>query len=103
MEHSIAIVEFAELVANRTIVTSRALLDELAREPDALLYGRRVADLTEQLLKTALAMQNLYFIGCGKEEGDELYVELDGLYGRMLAVLDRVVAAFHQMARGEVA
>lgn len=103
MEHSIAIVEFAELVANRTIVTSRALLDELAREPDALLYGRRVADLTEQLLKTALAMQNLYFVGCGKGEGDELYVELDGLYGRMLAVMDRVVGAFHQMARGAVA
>lgn len=101
MEHSIAIVEFAELVANRTIVTSRALLDELALEPDALLYGRRVADLTEQLLKTALAMQNLYFVGCGK--GDELYLELDGLYGRMLAVLHRVVGAFHQMARGAVA
>lgn len=101
MEHSIAIIEFAELVANRTIVTSRALLDELAREPDALLYGRRVADLTEQLLKTALAMQNLHFSGSG--EGDELYVELDGLYSRMLAVLDRVVGSFYQMARGAVA
>jgi len=101
MEHSIAIVEFAELVANRTIVTSKALLDELAREPDALLYGRRVADLTEQLLKTALAMQNLHFAGCG--EGAERYDVLNGLYGQMLAVLDRVAGSFHVMARGEVA
>ena len=101
MEHSIAIVEFAEFVANRTIVTSRALLDELAREPDALLYGKRVADLTEQLLKTAVAVQNLHFAGGG--EGNQLYEVLDGLYGRMLSKLDRVVGTFHQMAKGEVA
>ena len=53
------------------------------------------------MLKTALAMQNLHFSGSG--EADELYVEPDGLYSRMLAVLDRVVGAFHQMARGAVA
>lgn len=99
MEYSKEITEFAEMVATRTIATAESLLAVLNRDTSSLLYGKPVGDLTEQLLKTALAMQNLHFAGCG--EGEKLYERLTELYERMLAVLTRVLCSFHQMPLGE--
>src|SRR5471030_674609 len=99
MEHSEAQIKFAEVVAARTLVTTDALLRELNRDPSALLFGRPVADLTEQLFKVALSMENLNIVD-RTEGGAVLYTSLDERYDSLLAVLGRVHTAFQSMILG---
>src|SRR5471030_3196205 len=99
MEHSEAALKFAELIAARTLVTADALLAELARDQSALLFGRPVADLTEQLLKLTLVVENLSLVdraGCGAL----LYKNLDDRYAKLLAVLGRVHSSFQALSQG---
>jgi len=99
MEHSEAALKFAELIAARTLVTTDALLAELNKDQSALLFGRPVADLTEQLFKLTLTMENLGLVdraGCGAP----LYKSLDDRYVRLLAVLGRVHSSFQVLSHG---
>src|SRR5476649_1892172 len=98
MEHSEAQIKFAEVVAARTLVTTDALLRELNRDPSALLFGRPVADLTEQLFKVALSMENLSLIN-RTEGGAMLLTSLDERYISLLAVLGRVHRSFQALTQ----
>lgn len=99
MEYSKAAIKYAELIAARTLVTADALLAELNRDQSALLIGRPVAELTEQLFKVALVMENLNLVD-RTEGGALLYTSLDERYVSLLAVLGRVHSAFQAMSAG---
>jgi len=99
MEHSEAATKYAELIAARALATADALLAELNRDPSALLFGRPVADLTEQLFKVALSMENLSLIN-RTEGGVMLYKSLDERYVDLLVVLGRVHSSFQALSQG---
>jgi len=99
MEHSEAQIKFAEVVAARTLVTTDALLRELNRDPSALLFGRPVADLTEQLFKLTLTMENLSLVD-HTEGGALLYKSLGERCVSLLVVLGRVHSSFQALSQG---
>ena len=101
MEHSEAQIKFAEVVAARTLVTTDALLRELNRDPSALLFGRPVADLTEQLVKVALAMENLSLVD-HTESGGLHHKLLRERYASLLSVLGRVLGTFKALSQGKL-
>lgn len=97
MEYKEAANKFAEVVATRTLFTTDALLRELNREQSALLFGKPVADLTEQMVKVTLAMENLSLVD-HTECGAKLFKSLEERYVSLLAVLGRVHSSFHALS-----
>lgn len=92
MEFTDAERNFAEVVAMRIVTAADELLAQLNRDPDVLVYGKPVADLTELIVKASFALENLYFAS-GEEPGPP-YRELAKRYNGLLAALNRVASSF---------